>query len=427
MNRCFRVCAFLLLPTALVAQTPGVSYLKSPTLRTLTTSITTGKTDALETFWYKVEENGTPLVEEHTHKDSSLVTFLYRGSQDVQTIRLSSGLNALLVDGITPDFDALGRMTHLPGTDIWYLSFVVSKQLRVSYYFEATGLDSVAPKVLDPLNDKVYRPDREALRASLLELPGAPRSPWHERHEEKGNWRQRKIVDKQGGKNDVFVYVPAGFDPQRSEPYPVLVGLDSYSFGIGMPGALIMDHLLATEAIPPTVMLAANLPPGSGLSQMEVTAEYVADRLLPQLREELNLTSDPQHVVISGTSWRGLVAAYTAFARPDVAGNVLSLSGSFYWKPENNIEYEWLTHRFATEPMSEIRLFLSAGRLETVVTSKNRGHYMLSTNRRLRDVLFARGYHVTYWEFEGDHSALSWQDALARGLEALLGNGAVIR
>jgi enterochelin esterase family protein len=221
----------------------------------------------------------------------------------------------------------------------------------------------------------------------------------------------------------VYIYLPAGFDAERVDPYPVLVGLDSYSFGIGMPGALLLDHLIATNAIPPTVLIAANLPAGDGLEQMDVTADYVADRLLPELRRDLNLATEPRYVVIAGTSRRGLIATYVAFTRPEVIGNVLSLSGSFYWKPDGETEYEWLTRRFATERMRVLRLFVAAGNLETLVTPTNRGHYMVATNRHLRDVLHARGYNHTYWEFAGAHSALSWQDALAVGLTSLLNQG----
>lgn len=396
----------------------------SPRLRALATATVAGRAEALEEFWRNVGQNGAPLVEP-TNRDSSLVTFVYRGDPGVRSVRLASGLNSLLIGGIEPDFEALGRMHRLTGTDLWYLSFVVGRDLRVSYRFEVVETTSAdtSTEVLDPLNPRIYRPDRKALRASLLEMPGAPAQPWHERDGELGAWRERRVVDLQGREIDVFVYLPAGFDPERAEPYPVLVGLNSYSFGIGMPGALLMDHLIATQAIAPTVMLATNLPGGSGLDQMKGTAAYVADRLLPTLRTELNLTSDPRRVVVSGTSRRGLIATYAAFERPDAVGNVLSLSGSFYWKPDGEAEYEWLTHRFATEELRPLRLFVAAGNLETVVTSANRGHYMVATNRHLRDVLLARGYDVEYWEFAGTHSELSWQDALARGMVALLGEG----
>lgn len=393
----------------------------SPAMRGLAAAMIAGKPNALAGFWDDVERRGTPLIEAAAHRDSSLVTFVYRGGSAVRAVRLSSGLNSLLDDWNAAGFTSTGQMDRLVGTDVWYASVVVGRDLRVSYRFAvATSSDTAYKEVLDTLNPRVYRPDRERLRASLLELPSAPPQPWHARGKELGAWRQRKVADSLGRENDVFVYLPAGFDAQRAEPYPVLIGLDSYSFGIGMPGALIMDHLITTQAIPPTVLVSANVPRGTGLDELKTTTGYVADHLLPRLRSEFNVTSNPKRVVIAGTSRRGLIATYTAFMRPDAVANVLTLSGSFYWKPDGAMEYEWLTHRFATEDKRSLRLFVAAGNLETVVTSNNRGHYMLAANRHMRDVLQARGYEIDYWEFAGAHSDLSWQDGLARGLAELL-------
>jgi enterochelin esterase family protein len=396
----------------------------SPMVRSLTTASAAGRPTAVAAFWTRVAQAGAPLVEAHTHRDSSLVTFVFRGDSTVRSVRLVSGLNAVLVDGIAADFAALGEMARLAGTDVWYLTCVVGRDVRVSYRFAVTTARDSGTEIVDSLNAHVYRPDRPALTASLLELPNAPPQPWHERPREMGAWRQRQVPDRDGRMNDVFVYLPGGFDRDRAAPYPVLIGLDSYSFGTGMPGARIMDYLIETGAIPPTVMVAANVPGGTGFAQMELTAGYVVDSLLPRLRGEFNLTGDPRGVVIAGTSRRGLIAAYTAFRRPESVGNVLSLSGSFHWKPDDSAEYEWLTHRFALDPIRPIRLFVAAGNIETVVTPTNRGHYMVATNRHLRDVLVARGYDLTYWEFAGAHSDLSWQDGLARGLVVLLRAGA---
>jgi enterochelin esterase-like enzyme len=36
-------------------------------------------------------------------------------------------------------------------------------------------------------------------------------------------------------------------------------------------------------------------------------------------------------------------------------------------------------------------------------------------------VLLAKGYQVRYWEYSGNHDALTWRDSLADGLIDLLG------
>jgi enterochelin esterase family protein len=98
----------------------------------------------------------------------------------------------------------------------------------------------------------------------------------------------------------------------------------------------------------------------------------------------------------------------------------LSMSGGFSWRPPGEREFEWATHTIADRPKSNVRFFLSVGTLETGVSTRNQGHYLLATNRHLRDVLRARGYALTYEEVSGVHSELNWQDQFARGISRLL-------
>jgi enterochelin esterase-like enzyme len=98
----------------------------------------------------------------------------------------------------------------------------------------------------------------------------------------------------------------------------------------------------------------------------------------------------------------------------------LSMSGGFSFRPTPATEFEWATHQLAATERRPVRYYLTAGTLETVVSRRNYGHYLLATNRHLRDVLRAAGYDVTYREFSSVHSELNWQDHLYDGLVHLL-------
>jgi enterochelin esterase family protein len=181
--------------------------------------------------------------------------------------------------------------------------------------------------------------------------------------------------------------------------------------------------MMSRGEIPPTLVVAAPDPAwvGDRLGSYDPAANFLADELLPMLRREYRITDSPDGIVAAGLSRRGMVSAYVAFRRPDAIARVLSLSGSYYWRPPGHRQFEWIPARFAEEPRRDIRLYLAAGELETVVTPTNQGHYLVATNRHMRDVLRAKGYEHRYTEFYGVHSTFNWQDQLAAGLVYLLG------
>jgi len=395
----------------------------SAPLTRLAAAVERGRDGAADDFWRSARERGTPLVEPAPEAGHSVVTFVYRGGPGVEGVRLESNLSALLIQGVTTDFDSLGGMERMPGTDVWQLSFRLRNDIRVPYRFEVRAADSTRSE-LDPLNPSVWEPEREGLAASILELPGAPPQPWRAFSEsDRGDWDQWRFEEGPDSGRIVYIYKPESWDPERPEPYPVLVGLGAFSHGIGMRVDRVVDHLIDAGRLEPTVVVLPDLGPASAATGYRSTTDFVADRLLPGLRSDYNLAEEPERVVLSGTSRRGMAASLVALRRPDAVGNVLSLSGSYYWKPADRVEYEWAAYLYARRPRQPVRFYLTAGELETVVTPGNAGHYMVATNRRFRDVLLARGYRVTYTEFNGVHSELSWQDELARGLAHLVGPG----
>jgi len=125
-------------------------------------------------------------------------------------------------------------------------------------------------------------------------------------------------------------------------------------------------------------------------------------------------------VVVGGASFGGLAAACVAMKHPEIFGNVLAQSGSFWWKPENDDEYEWLTRQFVAGAKLPIRFYLQIGQLENLSVARPDSPTNLIASRHLRDVLQAKSYEVQLQEINGGHDFFNWQAALPDGLTALL-------
>jgi enterochelin esterase-like enzyme len=154
----------------------------------------------------------------------------------------------------------------------------------------------------------------------------------------------------------------------------------------------------------------------------------LANELIPWVRAHSNVTTDPSKSVVAGSSFGGLAAAYTGLTHPELFGNVLSQSGSYWWKPdfqneESEEEFSWHARQCATRPRLPLRCFLDVGLLETWRPPRDDHPSQIIANRHMRDVLEAKGYSVQYSEFSGGHDYPCWRGSLADGLIALLGPG----
>jgi enterochelin esterase family protein len=202
---------------------------------------------------------------------------------------------------------------------------------------------------------------------------------------------------------------------------------DGYDYMYYIDAPTILDNLIADRRIPPLVAVLLDTPNevrGHELLRCSPRfAEALARDVVPWVRGRYRVDQAPSRAVVGGFSAGGVGAAFSGFQRPDLFGNVLSQSGAFWWKPDDDAEYEWLARQFAATPRLPLRFYVDVGRHETW-TPPGRPNQLLS-NRHLRTVLRAKGYPVEYAEFAGGHSFFCWQLTLADGLQALFGRGQV--
>ncbi|MNP48677.1 Enterochelin esterase [compost metagenome] len=137
----------------------------------------------------------------------------------------------------------------------------------------------------------------------------------------------------------------------------------------------------------------------------------MAEELMPWARRQ-GLSASAASTVIAGSSYGGLAASYLGLMHPELFGNVLSLSGSYWWAKDGE-EPGWLTREYVKAPPRPLRFYLQAGLFE--------GPTILDTHRHLRDVLRAKGYAVEAVEYPAGHDYLQWRGSLPCGLISLIG------
>lgn len=385
----------------------------------------------VERFWAEVERRGAPVVEAIDGADEHrAVTFLWRGGS-------AAGQVLLMANRLTDRRNLAGALLrHLPGTDVWHLTFRLRADHRGSYKIAAgpsadvllsdqEGLRVLAASaVADPLNPHRLPTRWNGSDSSLFALPHATPQPWAARRPEipRGHLERHRLpTGILGAERDVWTYLPP--EGQRPDlPVVVVCDGDMWFGSLGLHDTL--DALIADGALPPLAVLAPdsvdNATRWRELSANDDYVTFLADELLTWAADRWPLSADPARTVIAGQSLGGLTALHAGHTRPDRFGRVLAQSPSLWWRPglparvpelaEDGVP--WLVARYAeTVPPRPLELRLDVGLHEGA---------MVDYARALHDVLRSNGHPATLVEHNGGHDYAWWRGALADGLITLL-------
>lgn len=286
--------------------------------------------------------------------------------------------------------------------------------------------DPYNPHRIAPLSVLFGLPVAPEQYESVLSLGQAPAAPWFEPHDAPiGGLQQFEHSSVAlGDHRAVTVWTP----PHTTTDHPLVVLLDGTSFLhlAELPRAL--DRAVERGDVRPPIVAFVHEAHGSGgladrtreLSCNPAHAAMIADELVPELRRRFPVSSDVADTVLGGASLGGLASAFTAFTHPAVIGNVLTVSGSFWFGIERDGRDQWLTRRLQADPATSLRWYQQIGRLEDGPLSVAPDVTHLDANRRLHDVLAAQGVDVTYDELGTAHDVCAFRIAVLRGLCALL-------
>ncbi len=343
------------------------------------------------------------------------VTFLWRDAYADEVLLF---INRMIDEWALGD----SLMRRVEGTDVWWLAYRMDPDWRASYAFlprrrdEPTLWAAGDPVRLrqalgrgrhDPGNPVTCR-NRAGVTQSVVELPGAPAQQWlAPRASTSDDEQVTSSVEVMSGPQDrrLWVHRPVG---EVAADTPVILAFDGDVWN-GLPGESTQDlpntlrNLTADGLLPPTLAIMIDsgsrdqrwrdLDPSTGIGG------YLADVLLPWVRERFGVRAARQEVIVMGQSLGGLVALSAGISHPDVIGAVVAQSASL-WQDD-------LRGALGDQTLVGSRFCVQFGRQEWSLRRPN-----LALARLLR----ARGAEVSVQVHNGGHDYAWWRGAVADGL-----------
>ena len=222
-----------------------------------------------------------------------------------------------------------------------------------------------------------------------------------------------------GTQHTYWVYVPAQYDPAK--PTAVMIFNDGHAL-MAEPGDVqahrVLDNLIYRREIP--VMLGVFINPGRRPDQPEPTprdwgdkttnradeynpptdkyARVIVEELMPALKKSYNISPEPEHHAIMGSSSGGCAAFAVAWFRPDDFRKVISFVGSYTDIRGEHIYPELV----AASDRKPIRIFMQDGRNDNR-RPDNLNKDWFYQNVRLKDALTKKGYDLNYTWGIGNH------------------------
>jgi enterochelin esterase family protein len=149
--------------------------------------------------------------------------------------------------------------------------------------------------------------------------------------------------DVVGDDRDFYVYTPAGYDPKRKEPYPVLyllhgLGDDASSWVATGAANVILDNLIAQGKAKPMVMVnpLGYGTAGGGMGGPDMIAQFaktILQEVMPRVEKAYNVSKDRNQRAVAGLSMGGAEAVYTGLNNLDRFAWVASFSGAYVMWP----------------------------------------------------------------------------------------------
>ncbi|MEW8994363.1 alpha/beta hydrolase-fold protein [Clostridium sp.] len=402
------------------------SLLKSKVIIELEKRIKRYGNKAVEKFLFHLKEKGAPIIEELENNDeNNLVTFIYEGDKECKSVLFVPDIG---LDRFKDKYKNF-KMERIMETNLWFITYEVRNNLRFIYYFSPN----------DPLDDNwndrfggrvkydrfckrtlIFDKENPEDKGSYVIMPKSPEDIWAREIEgvPRGSIEEYKFESNNlEDKRRIRAYTPYGYGKEE-KPYGFMVLTDGDDYISTLSAIETLNNLIASKKIPPIVAIFIDSSENRGkeLKCNDSFCEIIAKEIIPWVRQNYNISSNPEEAIICGLSLGGLTAAYLGLNYSEIFGNVLSQSGYFWYNSEDYAPNKdcWMSKKFKEVNRLPLKFYLDMGVLETK-------YKIIDPNINLRDTLIYKGYKADLQWFDGGHDYLSWGETLAYGLISLIG------
>lgn len=392
------------------------TFLKDTRIISLEENIKNGNIDALGKFYKLLEEKKSPLIEKIQGEDNYfLVTIIYREEKKLD--------NVVLIPPVGMRNLKEHIMNRLLDTDIWYISYKVEKDIMFSYHFSINdSLDKDWEKRWrNAKNDKFNKNyidlsgkiSNKYNKVSYVKMPFSSENKYMVKKDDvkRGAIKKINFNSKVLNKSfNIYIYLPYGFN--KNKTYGMLVLNDGYEYLNILNGNIVLDNLISDNLIKPIigVFIEADKERGVYFKCNDKYTKFLGEELPKFIKTIFNISFCSSDNIIGGYSLGGLLASYTAIMYPNIFGNVISQSGS-YWYNKDNIEkgHIWINDFVSSKPKENIKFYINVGKIEPKKT-------MIESNLKFKDKLIELGYDVYFEFFNSGHDYLCWGETLGNGL-----------
>ncbi len=402
-------------------------------------------------IWSKVDN---PFVSIQPDGSCDLI-FIYRGNSDTKKVELISSV-------YDPSMQSFGQFSQIEN-DIWIMPIKhTPSDARISFQYLENGkkLDTgeyignlVSPPFssykIDGWGDDDAQYIAEMPRArprqhvEQTSLPGIMESLDRSQRliSAEFNFNESALSSHvpsyQDKSRSYWIHIPPT-DPSYTGPYKLLIHLDGYETIKRMKAPAIMEQAMKERKIKPTITVYLNSEDRDieyGCSrEAELFADFVADEFVSKIRRDYpRASTDPSDVTIAGFSMGGNGATHIATRHPEVFGNIISQSGSYWMGSMTSHGFEateGLQHKLEDKhyPHNEFAqqqcFYLNVGQLETGVYSQapsgkqitDVGVTQVDASEHFAAFLKDRNLSCHFDIYHGDHCFAEWQDKLIDGL-----------